>query len=90
MFTVVRPVTHIADTAVKRASGSGVDNPEALAAGSISTVVVIAVRRMNTAIVVTAAELPTALRKASPRPAGPEGRRRPDGRLTEPGRDWLR
>lgn len=55
MFTVVNPVTQIADTAVNRASANGVAWPEAAAAGSINNVVVMVIRTTKMRMVMVAA-----------------------------------
>jgi len=72
IFTVVRPVTQIAETAVKSASASGVASPVAEAAGIISRLVVRSESRMKMRMVTVAAEFPMTARRRSPSPANPD------------------
>jgi hypothetical protein len=55
MFTVVSPVTQIADTAVNIASARFVGMPDVVATGNIKSVVVIRVRTRNVAMVIVEA-----------------------------------
>jgi hypothetical protein len=73
MFTTVRPVTQMAETAVKSASARGVISPEADAIGSISNTVVMVIRKRKMKIVAVAAPPPNTAWARNSRPRIPEG-----------------
>lgn len=74
MSSVVRPVTQMAEVAVKRASASGVASPLAAAKGIINRPVVTPTRKIKTTTVVVAAWPPKSICRRAPRPRIPGGR----------------